>query len=864
MRKRTARNLETTDPTTVHVLYVQGPADGTDPRNKLKEHLKSIRSVRRYEYDDASGKLLVLGHISIVRLTGLLEEAGFQVNDEPFMSAPRREQPAAVEAMPAVEEAAPRTEDAAVDAAEPEEPPAEQDVAPAAQAAQPAVDDTPAVSEAQSAVDEAAPAAEEAQEAVEDDAATVPEEAPAAAIEPERPGDETPVADAAQPTAAETAPTAEPVAATSDWRTRLFFMASISFLGGLAISFSPAYWTVAFPLLVLAMVLAGVHPAAGALAALRTGRLDMNVLMCVVGLGAAFLGAWQEGAFVLVLYALSDVLESRGMLRPRRCFQRSLALIPAEAARLVDFDASAASEGNLDEIAEEIVPLESVSVGDYIKVLPGQRIPFDGVVSYGASLVSEVDVTGQAIPVVKDVHSKVYAGSLNEQSELVVKVERPAGESTLDRVFRLTERAAAVEVPLQRNIARLTTLVIPIMIYLASFGIVLIPPLLFGQAFHPWLYRGLMVLVMALPSALLVSVPIVVVSALFRSARGGILIRSSHVLARLAELTTMAFETRGVLTRREMVLADIIAFGDIPETEALQVAASIGAMRSQTIDPDADDKVERKMVQGLIHAAAASNIPLLPIENFSAEPGRGFEGTVVHPAGTWHFRIGSPEWMIDEAYALDDDMNEAIRQLRESGKVVWLVADKIGIFAAIAMEEPVREESRRLLERLRRLGIRRTAMLTSAEALSAHHVAWQIGIEDIHAEQGAPDKNQLIQEWRQAGEKVAVVYSAEQSDADVDAADVRIVIGKTEWASDESADVVMLADEVARLSSLFALARRARGKIKQNLALALLSKLVVALLIVSGQLHLWLAITVEFVATMLVIGNGLLLLRSRI
>ena len=130
MRKRTARNLETTDPTTVHVLYVQGPADGTDPRNKLKEHLKSIRSVRRYEYDDASGKLLVLGHISIVRLTGLLEEAGFQVNDEPFASAPRREQPAAVEAMPAVEEAAPRTEDAAVDAAEPEEPPAEQDVAP--------------------------------------------------------------------------------------------------------------------------------------------------------------------------------------------------------------------------------------------------------------------------------------------------------------------------------------------------------------------------------------------------------------------------------------------------------------------------------------------------------------------------------------------------------------------------------------------------------------------------------------------------------------------------------------------------------------------------------------------------------------
>jgi Cd2+/Zn2+-exporting ATPase len=397
----------------------------------------------------------------------------------------------------------------------------------------------------------------------------------------------------------------EPVAPfwRRDVRTVSTFVSVVVLVVAVIASLAGAPRLAVEPLYLLSMAVGGWHIAQAALAGLRRGSLDMNVLMTLAAVGAVGIGAYAEGAWVLVLFAVGTTLESYAFDRSRRSVSELMELAPAQA-RILGEDGS-----------EQLVPVEEVTVGTRVLVRPGERVALDGEVLSGNSSVDEAPITGESVPVEKQAGSTVFAGTLNAQGALTVRATKAAGASTLARVAALVEEAQGSRAPSERFVDRFARIYTPL-VFAAALTLIVIPVAVFGGELDTWVYRALALLIVACPCSLVISVPVAVVSAVGHAARGGVLIKSGQALEDLARVKAVAIDKTGTLTRGVAQLTDIVTLDDTPRDEALSLAAAV------------ERQSEHPLAEALVRAARDQGLPVAETDAFHALPGRGVTATI--------------------------------------------------------------------------------------------------------------------------------------------------------------------------------------------------------------------------------------------
>lgn len=597
----------------------------------------------------------------------------------------------------------------------------------------------------------------------------------------------------------------------------------------------------------VAVLSGGYYVFGNAIGSLRHGHLDINVLMTIAVAGAIGLGEWFEAATVVVLFAFAEWLEGLSMERARGAIRELMELAPA-VARLVEGD------------EEREVPVEQVMVGEMLSVRPGERIPLDGVVTRGMGAVDESPITGESQPVAKEPGDSVYAGSMNDQGHLTVEVTAPPSESTIAHVIRAIESAQANRAESERFIERFTRWYTPVVVLIAVL-VAVIPPLFVG-GWEEWFYRALVLLVISCPCALVIATPITTVSALARSARDGVLIKGGAYLEALAGLKAVVFDKTGTLTKAELSVVDIVAFESSTD-EVLAVAAA------------AERRSEHHLARAIVRFAKERGLDIADAGNFTAHPGRGIEaylgvnscGSSCESARSTADRILVGAHRLFEAEGIDVEADaEAWRTLQAKGATVVGVMRGEQLLGLIACRDTVREGAAEVLTELRQLGIDDITMCTGDNAEVARQVADAVGIapDRVHPSLLPADKVAVLLATRErVGGAVAMVGDGINDAPALAAADIGIAMGAagTDIAL-ETAHVALMGDDLSRLPQTVRLARRSVQTIWQNVALALVIKLVVLGMAVAGYASIWLAIAADMGTSLLVIANAMKLQRK--
>ncbi len=585
-----------------------------------------------------------------------------------------------------------------------------------------------------------------------------------------------------------------------------------------------------------ATIAVGGHPTARkALRALRRRQVDFNVLMTVAVSGAMALGDWREGAVVAFLYNVAEALETYALDRARGAIRALMDLAPKVARVRRDG-------------TEVTVPVEAVAPGDVVIVRPGERIAVDGRVLQGASAVNQAAITGESVPVDKGPGDEVFAGTLNGEGALEVEVTRRVADTTLARIIHLVEEAQAQRAPSQRLVDRFARYYTPAVAALAA-GVALVPPLLLGQPWSPWLYEGLALLVASCPCALVVSTPVALVSAIGSAARHGVLVKGGLHLETAARLQAAAFDKTGTLTEGRPTVTDVVRLGGNGACP-LCLAGSL------------ERRSEHPLARAIVAAAEAAEHDCAPppdVEGFRALPGRGATAVI---DGTRYY-IGNPrlfaELGLDTAPAA-----EVVARFQEEGKTAILLGTDTEVAAVFAVADALRPASVAALRELRQSGVEHVVMLTGDNARTAQAVARRAGIPEFRAELLPEDKVTAVKELRRRYGAVAMVGDGVNDAPALAAATLGVAMGGagTDVAL-ETADVVLMADDLSRLPFLVRLSRATLGVIRQNVTLSLGLKLAAVAAVVPGWLTLWLAILADMGATVLVTLNAARLLRYR-
>ena len=597
-----------------------------------------------------------------------------------------------------------------------------------------------------------------------------------------------------------------------------------------------------------AYLFAGQQGARSALASLRKGVLDVDVLMVLAALGAALIGAPFEGALLLFLFSFSNVLQRRAMQRTRRAIESLLRLRPAEA--LVKRDGET-----------RLVAVEDLRIGEVVIVRPGGHIPVDGQVTEGSTHVDESSLTGESMPVAKTIGSPLFAGTLNQSGGIELAVTKRAEDSTLARMVRLVAEAQEEKAPTQRLLEKaeqayaLGVIGFTILVFL-------IPFLFLSEPFHTAFYRAMTLMVVASPCALIISTPATVLSAIGGAARLGILIKGGSHLESAARIETVAIDKTGTLTLGKPALTAILTLAGSHEitsakplppeaAELLRLAAGLEA------------KSEHPLARAIVEAAETRGMDLPRAGDFQSVPGKGAEATL----GETRHLIGS-ERMFREQGAKHHETFAALSQsLQADGKTcVWFgrrQGGEIITLALLVLADTLRPAARELAAKLRQLGIRKIVMLTGDQHAVAHSIAREAGVDEVRAELLPEDKLKVIRALKQEGRVMMIGDGVNDAPA-LAVADLGVAMGAagTDVAM-ESADVVLMGDRLENISLLIAHARRAKRVLTQNLIFAS----AVILLLIAATLGLALALPLGVIghegSTVLVCLNGLRLLRVR-
>lgn len=586
-------------------------------------------------------------------------------------------------------------------------------------------------------------------------------------------------------------------------------------------------------LYLLAMLAGGWFVLPKAWYAARSLRPDMNLLMAVAVAGAVGIGEWLEAASVAFLFGLSLVLEHWSVGRARRAVEALLDLSPPTAR-------VRGANGEMEVPAAEVEP------GTLLLIQPGERVPLDGEVVAGESEIDQAPITGESAPVAKAPGASVFAGTINGTGVLEVRSTRPANQTTLARIVRLVESAQSRRSPSERWVDRFARVYTPAVLALAVC-VFLVPPLLFGGAWVVWLYRALVLLVIACPCALVISTPVSVVAALAASARAGVLVKGGAYLESPAGLRAIAFDKTGTLTRGRFEVVEVIPLDGHDEAELLARAAALEA------------RSEHPLASAVVARAREMGLPVEPAEDFRSLPGRGATGRI---GGTAYW-LGSHRYL-EERGQETPELHGRLEELARSGRTVVAVGDERHVCGLLVLADGVRPDAAAVVRKLRAQGIQHLLMLTGDNRPTAEAIGRKLGIEKVIAELLPEDKVGVVEELVARYGAVAMVGDGVNDAPAMARATLGIAMGAAgSDAAIETADVALMADDLSRLPWLVEHSRRTLSVIRQNVVFSLAVKLVVLLLAVSGHATLWAAIAADMGASLAVIGNGLRLLRTR-
>ncbi|MTH79788.1 heavy metal translocating P-type ATPase [Paracoccus aestuariivivens] len=578
----------------------------------------------------------------------------------------------------------------------------------------------------------------------------------------------------------------------------------------------------------IAACLIGTAPIAKrAFAALRIGQpFTIEGLMTIAAIGALIIGAAEEAALVVFLFAVGEVLEGVATGKARQGIRALADLVPKTAV--------------LEAAGQTVVvPADTLEIGQIVLVRPGDRIPADGTIIEGTGGIDESPVTGESLPLARTVGDEVFAGSINTEAALRIRVTHTPSDNTIARIIRLVEEAEEARAPTERFIERFSRIYMPAIVALSAL-VILVPPLGFGQDWSIWIYRGLALLLIGCPCALVISVPAAIASALSSGARRGLLMKGGAVLELAASAKDVAFDKTGTLTRGKLEVTDILLSGTTQEAELLAVAASV------------ETGSGHPLARAIVRRAKANGVAAISPREASVLPGKGAVA-IVNDAKAF---VTSPSYA-EELAGMDMTMKGQVASLQEQGKTVvavFRIGQPLGL---IAMRDELRSDAPEAIRQLQALGLS-TVMLTGDNPRTAKAIAAGLNME-YQAGMLPGDKLAAIRNLQASGSVMMIGDGINDAPA-LKAATIGVAMGSGTDVALETADAAILRDKVTDAAAMIRLARATMGNIRQNVALALGLKAVFLVTSVLGMTGLWIAILADTGATVLVTMNALRLL----
>jgi Cd2+/Zn2+-exporting ATPase len=587
---------------------------------------------------------------------------------------------------------------------------------------------------------------------------------------------------------------------------------------------------VVIALSILAIASGGIDTLKKGFIAIKNFTLNINFLMVVAIIGAMLIGEWPEAAMVTFLFALAELIEAYSLDRARNAIRGLMEMTP-ESASVKQQDGS-----------WQTTVVGDVAMNAIVHVKPGERIPLDGKIIQGQSAVNQAPITGESMPVEKKVGDPVFAGTINELGSFEFTVTANKGNTTLARIIRSVQAAQGERAPTQRFVDQFARYYTPT-IFVMAILLAIVPPLFMGVEFMPWIYKALVMLVIACPCALVISTPVTVVSGLAAAARLGILIKGGVYLEEGRKLKALALDKTGTLTQGKPEVTDITPLIKIETDTALQLAASL--------DSHSDHPVAHAIVtrwQG----------ELLEVKDFESITGRGVKGVI---DGALYY-IGNHR-LIEELSICSKEVETVLEALEHQGKTVVVLATQSQPLCVFAVADTIRESSVEAVKTLQALGVH-CVMLTGDNQSTANAIAAQVGINDVRGNMLPEDKLATINQLREKYGVVGMVGDGVNDAPALAKSSIGFAMGAagTDTAL-ETADVALMEDDLRRLPLFIALSAKTSAVLKQNIMLAIGIKAVFLVLNFAGTATLWMAVFADLGASLIVVFNGLRLLKFK-
>ncbi|UQY37404.1 heavy metal translocating P-type ATPase [Pseudomonas fulva] len=565
--------------------------------------------------------------------------------------------------------------------------------------------------------------------------------------------------------------------------------------------------------------------------ALKNFNLNINALMSIAVTGAVLIGQWPEAAMVMVLFAIAERIEAKSLDRARNAIRGLMAMTPEQAT-------VRQADGSWQ--AQEVT---QVAIGSLVRVRPGERIGLDGQVTEGNSTVDQSPITGESLPVEKNVGDTLFAGTLNQGGALQYQVSAAAGNSALSRIIKAVEEAQGARAPTQRFVDRFARIYTPL-VFLLSLAVAVVPPLLLNGSWFDWVYRALVLLVVACPCALVISTPVSIVSGLAAAARKGILVKGGVHLENGRHITHLALDKTGTLTHGKPVQTDYLALADDAEGYR-QLAASLAARSDHPVS------------LAVANAAQEQGIALADVQSFEALPGRGVRGVI----DGQRYQLGNHR-LLEELGLGSAEIEHRLDELERQGKTVIVLSDESRALALFAVADTLKDSSREAIASLHGMGIK-TLMLTGDNQHTAQAIAAQAGIDEARGDLLPTDKLATVEKLLEQQGMVAMVGDGINDAPALARADVGFAMAAigTDTAI-ETADVAIMDDDLRKIPAFIRLSQQTAAILKQNILLALGIKAIFLAMTVTGHATMWMAVFADVGVSLLVVFNGLRLLRK--
>ncbi|WP_219406270.1 heavy metal translocating P-type ATPase [Pseudomonas sp. Colony2] len=566
--------------------------------------------------------------------------------------------------------------------------------------------------------------------------------------------------------------------------------------------------------------------------ALKNLNLNINALMSIAVTGAILIGQWPEAAMVMFLFTVAELIEAKSLDRARNAISGLMQMTPEQAT---------VRQADGSWVEQEVKVIE---LGAIVRVRPGERIGLDGEVTSGQSTIDQAPITGESLPIEKTVGDKVFAGTINQAGSLEYKVTAAANNSTLARIIHAVEQAQGARAPTQRFVDTFAKVYTPA-VFIFALGVALIPPLFMGGVWFEWVYRALVLLVVACPCALVISTPVTIVSGLAAAARKGILIKGGVYLEGGYKLDYLALDKTGTITHGKPVQTDYLALFPNMEDSAPALAASLAGRSDHPVS------------LAIANAAVDKNLTVHTVDNFEALTGRGVKGEINGEV----YYLGNHR-LVEELNLCSPALEKKLFALEKQGKSVVLLLDKSGPLALFAVADTVKDTSREAIQQLHDLGIK-TLMLTGDNTHTAKAIADQVGIDQAQGDLLPTDKLQAIEALYAKGHRVGMVGDGINDAPALARSEIGFAMAAagTDTAI-ETADVALMDDDLRKIPAFIRLSRQTSSILKQNIALALVIKAIFLAVTFLGMATMWMAVFADMGVSLLVVFNGLRLLRK--